>query len=91
MSLDIRRATNREMTVPALADAAPFRGHGGVNLWLGLAGAMFANDCPRAEGEMLRKKDGTPVMTSWFALGDESRRMWTMRPEGMYQAECVAS
>lgn len=90
----LHRATDREMTVPSLADVVAFRGHSGVNLWLGLAGAMFANECPRSEGEMLHYGDGTPVMTSWFALWDELRGVWTMRPEvaeGMRQAECVAS
>lgn len=88
------RAPDREMTLPALADVVGFRGHSGVNLWLGLAGAMFANECPRAEGEMLCLEDGTPVMTSWFAQWDELRSVWTMRPEvadGMRLAECVAS
>lgn len=87
------RATNGEMSVPALANVVAFRGHSGVNLWLGLAGAMFANECPRADGEMLHREDGAPVMTSWFALWDEPRSVWIMRPEvaeGMRQAECVA-
>lgn len=87
-------APQREMTVPALASVVAFRGHSGVNLWLGLAGALFANECPRAEGEMLHHEDGSPVMTSWFALWDESRSLWTMRPEvaaGMDLAECAAS
>jgi hypothetical protein len=90
----LHRAPQREMTVPALAEVVGFRGHSGVNLWLGLAGAMFANECPRAEGEMLYREDGTPVMTSWFALWDDPRSVWTMRPEvadGMRQAECIAS
>lgn len=87
------RAPHRELTSPALAEAASFRGHHGANLWLGLAGAMFANECPRAEGDMLLKKDGTPVPTSWFALWDEHRNVWTMRSEvaeGMRQAHCVS-
>jgi len=90
----LHAAHDHEMSVPALANVVSFRGHSGVNLWLGLAGAMFANECPRAEGEMLQHEDGTPVMTSWFALWDEPRSVWTMRPEvaeGMRQAECVAS
>lgn len=90
----LHRAPNREMTVPALADVVGFSGHSGVNLWLGLAGAMFANECPRAQGEMQHYENGTPVMTSWFALWDEPRRVWTMRNEvadGMRQSECVAS
>jgi hypothetical protein len=89
----LHRATDREMSVPALAKVVAFRGHSGVNLWLGLAGAMFANECPRAAGEMLHQEDGTPVMTSWFALWDAPRGVWSMRnevAEGMRQAECVA-
>lgn len=89
----LHRAPDREMTVTALAEVVGFRGHSGVNLWLGLAGAMFANECPRAEGEMLHNKEGGPVMTSWFALWDESRGTWAMRPEvagGMHQAGCIA-
>ena len=90
----LHRSPEREMTVPALAEAVRFRGYSGVNLWLGLAGAMFANECPRADGEMLLNDDGSPVMTSWFALWDKPRGVWIMRPEvadGMRQAECVAS
>jgi hypothetical protein len=88
----LHQATDQEMSVPALADVVEFRGHRGVNLWLGLAGAMFANECPRADGEMQHQDDGTPVMTSWFALWDASRGVWTMRPdvaEGMRQTKCV--
>lgn len=90
----LHQAPTREMTVPALAEVVGFRGHSGVNLWLGLAGAMFANECPRAECEMQYLEDGNPVMTSWFALWDQPRGVWAMRPEvaeGMYQAGCTAS
>lgn len=90
----LHQAPNREMAAPALAEVVGFRGHSGVNLWLGLAGAMFAYECPRADCEMLHNESGNPVMTSWFALWDQPRGVWAMRPEvaeGMYQAGCTAS
>lgn len=87
----LRKADHREMTAPELAAVAGFNGYEGANLWLGLAGAMFAIECPRAAAEMLYEK-GSPVMTSWFALWDDARRVWTMRDEvaeGMKLAYCA--
>lgn len=82
-------APGHELSVPALAEAVGFRHHGGVNLWLGLAGVMFAEECPRPESQVLRNRDGQQVATGWFGIWDESRGIWTMRAdvaEGMRQA-----
>lgn len=86
----LHKAPSHQMTVPAIAQAVGFKSHGGVNLWLGLAGVMFAQECPRHD--LLLNKDDNPVPTSWFAMWDESRRIWSMRPEvaeGMRLAHCV--
>lgn len=86
----LQRAPSHQMTVPALAQSVNFKAHGGVNLWLGLAGAMFAQECPRCD--MMLNKEANPVATSWFGLWDESRKIWSMRPEvaeGMRLANCV--
>lgn len=81
-----------EMSVEQLAEAAAYKNFGGVNLWLGIAGAMFGVECPR--GDLQIDKGGDPVPTSWFCLWDVAKHTWTIRPEvaeGMRIAGCVSA
>lgn len=86
----LHAAPGQEMSTTALAKVARYRSHSGVNLWLGRAGAMFAQECPRAD--MHLNKEGSPVATSWFCTWDDPKGTWTLRPEvaeSMRLAHCV--
>jgi hypothetical protein len=81
---------HRELSATQLAEAAPYRSYSAANLWLGVAGAMFAQECPR--GDLLQNSDESPVATSWFCTWNEGPRTWSLRPEvaeGMRLAHCV--
>lgn len=86
------KAPNRTCTTHQLHEAAEYQGDGigGVNLWLGNAGKMFALQVPRKG--MLLNAEGKLVWTSWFSTWNEELKTWTMRDdvaEGMRRAGCV--
>jgi hypothetical protein len=81
----------QQMSPNDIAEAAGYRTHSGVNLWLGFAGGLFNQECPRAD--MLVER-GVLNLTSWFGTWDEVQRTWAIRPEvsqGMRLAGCIAT
>lgn len=92
MLIALHKAHGRELSATALANAAKYATYSAANLWLGRAGVLFNQECPRPD--LLLYADGKPVPTSWFGNWSEDRSTWSMRPEvaeGMHLAGCVAT
>ena len=86
----LHRAPGRELGTLDLAAAAGYKGHGGVNIWLGFAGLMFGELAPRADLQVNKK--GHAVPSSWFCTWDADKRTWTMRADvadGLSAAGCL--
>jgi len=87
----LHQAEGREMTMHQLTDAAGYKGIGGVNMRLGIAGYLFWLECPRSDLQI--NDEGNPVPTSWFCLWDKDKHTWTMRPEvaaAMTSTNCLS-
>lgn len=88
----LHKAPGRQLSATGLAEAAKYASFEPANLWLGRAGVLFNQECPRPD--MLLDDKGKPVQTSWFCTWSEPKRTWSLRPEvadGMQLAGCVAA
>lgn len=92
MLLALHKAPGHQLSATGLAEAAKYASYEPANLWLGKAGVLFNQECPRPD--MLLDEKGRPVQTSWFCNWSEPTRSWSLRPEvaeGMRLAGCVAA